>query len=74
MVTCNLLSASNAVHGQDAAQKVVTTQPTFRVRSDFAAKVNSDKGWAGALNENATIYADQPTARSGIGSCLPTAY
>jgi hypothetical protein len=38
----------------------VCQQPTFRVRSDFAAKLNSDKGWAGALNENATIYADQP--------------
>ncbi len=60
MVTCALLPASNAVHGQDPAQKGESKQPTFRVRSDFAAKLNSDKGWAGALNENATIYADQP--------------
>ncbi len=60
MVTCALLSASNAVDGQDPARKGVSKQPTFRVRSDFAAKLNSDKGWAGALNENATIYADRP--------------
>jgi hypothetical protein len=38
----------------------VSRQPTFRVRSDFAAGLNSDEGWAGAVNENATIYADQP--------------
>jgi hypothetical protein len=32
----------------------------FRVRSDFAATLNSEQGWAGALNENVTVYADQP--------------
>ena len=35
-------------------------QTNFRVRSDFAAGLNSDQGWAGALNEDATIHADQP--------------
>ena len=35
-------------------------KPGFRVRSDFAATLNSEQGWAGALNENVTVYADQP--------------
>ena len=35
-------------------------QPGFRIRSDFAAPLNAEQGWAGALNENVTVYADQP--------------
>jgi len=35
-------------------------QPGFRVRSDFEAELNSDQGWAGALNENVTVYTDEP--------------
>jgi hypothetical protein len=35
-------------------------QPGFRVRSEFTAPLNSDQGWAGALNENVTVYADEP--------------
>jgi hypothetical protein len=35
-------------------------QPGFRVRSAFDAPLNSDGGWAGALNENVTIWADEP--------------
>jgi hypothetical protein len=35
-------------------------QPAFRVRTDFTAALNSDQGWAGALNENATVFADRP--------------
>jgi hypothetical protein len=35
-------------------------QPGFRVRSDFAAPLNADWGWAGALNESVTIPADRP--------------
>ena len=35
-------------------------QPAFRIRSDFAAALNADQGWAGALNENVTIPADRP--------------
>jgi hypothetical protein len=35
-------------------------KPGFRIRSDFSAMLNSDQGWAGALNENMTIYADHP--------------
>jgi hypothetical protein len=36
------------------------SQPAFRVRTDFKAALNSDQGWAGALNENVTIPADRP--------------
>ena len=32
----------------------------FRVRSDFTAPLNSDQGWARALNENVTVNADRP--------------
>ncbi len=35
-------------------------QPGFRVRSDFSAGLNADQGWAGALNENVAVTADQP--------------
>mgnify|MGYP001829183767 CR=1 FL=1 len=35
-------------------------QPSFRVRSDFTAELNFDQGWAGALNENVTVFADEP--------------
>jgi len=35
-------------------------KPGFRVRSGFDAPLNSDEGWAGALNENVTVYTDQP--------------
>jgi hypothetical protein len=30
------------------------------VRSDFAAELNADRGWAGGLNENVTVRADHP--------------
>jgi hypothetical protein len=46
--------------GVSAAPVGVSGQPSFRVRSDFSAGLNADQGWAGALNENVTIYADQP--------------
>ncbi|MBB6600286.1 exo-alpha-sialidase [Luteimonas sp. MC1825] len=32
----------------------------FRVRADFEAALNADTGWAGALDERATVTADQP--------------
>ena len=35
-------------------------QPAFRVRSDFAAPLDANQGWADGLNEHATVYADQP--------------
>jgi hypothetical protein len=46
--------------GADAATVGAGGQTSFRVRSDFSAGLNSDQGWAGALNENVTIYADRP--------------
>lgn len=44
----------------DAAPVGGSGQPSFRVRADFAAPLNSDQGWAGAVNENVTIHADRP--------------
>jgi hypothetical protein len=45
----------------DSAPKIhPEAQVSFRVRSDFTAKLNADRGWAGALNENTTVYADYP--------------
>ncbi len=46
--------------GVDPEQVSEAGQSAFRVRSDFKAALNSDQGWAGALNENVAIYADQP--------------
>lgn len=46
--------------GTEPAQPATSGQPTFRVRSDFTAGLNSDSGWAGAPNENVAINADQP--------------
>ena len=42
------------------ARQIGSDNPGFRVRSNFAATLNSEQGWAGALNENVTVYADQP--------------
>jgi len=46
--------------GINSGQGGTVAQPGFRVRSDFAVPLNSDQGWAGALNENVTVQADQP--------------
>lgn len=35
-------------------------QTAFRVRTDFEAPLNADHGWAGDLNEPATVLADEP--------------
>jgi hypothetical protein len=47
-------------------------QPAFRVRSDFAAALNADQGWAGALNEKVTIPPTSPSAFAWKWSCRPT--
>lgn len=44
------------VFGQIAAAE----EPTFRIRSDFAAPLNADAGWAGDANEAVAVFADQP--------------
>ncbi len=51
------LLTGGAPEGRQAGE---SRQPSFRVRSDFAAPLNADRGWAGALNENVTIPADRP--------------
>ena len=43
-----------------AAKQVGSGTPGFRIRSDFAVTLNSEQGWAGELNENVTVLADQP--------------
>ena len=35
-------------------------QTAFRIRSGMSAGLNSDSGWAGALNENVTVFTDEP--------------
>ena len=45
---------------QRSAQSSSGAPSDFRVRADFTAPLNSDHGWAGALNENVTVQADRP--------------
>ena len=54
------LAALAGCSGSPAAQPTSGTSSAFRVRADFAAPLNSDQGWAGALNENVTVHADRP--------------
>src|SRR5699024_9976615 len=35
-------------------------QTAFRVRSDFVLELNTDRGWAGGLNEDVTVNVEQP--------------
>jgi hypothetical protein len=53
-VSLFLIAASSHAHAAAASK------PGFRVRSDVTAGLNADQGWAGALNENVTVFADQP--------------
>jgi hypothetical protein len=46
--------------GCGASSQGTTGQPAFRVRADFRAGLNSDQGWAGAVNQNVDIPADRP--------------
>jgi len=51
-VAATCLCGVSFAHGED--------RPGFRVRADLAAPLNSNAGWAGALNEDVAIIADQP--------------
>lgn len=51
VAACCLLGASLAEAGDRTG---------FRVRADDSAALNSDAGWAGALNEDVAIVADRP--------------
>lgn len=46
--------------GRDSAASRSAEGGAFRVRSDFAASLNADGGWAGAVNEGVTVAADRP--------------
>src|SRR5688500_2835795 len=52
--------AAWAAAGAVAAPPDGGAEASFRVRSDFAAGLNADQGWAGALDEDVTVYADRP--------------
>jgi hypothetical protein len=43
-----------------ASEKATARQTAFRVRTDFEAPLNADRGWASELNEPATVLADEP--------------
>lgn len=60
--------------GMDPGAAGNAGQNGFRVRSDLAAGLNTDAGWAGVINENAVVHADQPfrirfvvPAAAGVG-------
>jgi len=65
LVGC-LLSGCNAPDDSESSGAATTPLPptdrqtAFRVRSDPAAPLNSDQGWASEVNEVATVRADQP--------------
>ncbi|KPQ01970.1 MAG: hypothetical protein HLUCCO03_06065 [Marinobacter sp. HL-58] len=56
------ISGCNAPDSQMSAKDNATAnqQTAFRVRSDFAASLNADSGWAGKLNEDVTVKVDEP--------------
>lgn len=45
---------------QSIAKDETERQSAFRVRSNFDAALNATNGWAGDINEPATVLADQP--------------
>jgi hypothetical protein len=59
-----LVGGSSSLHASGSippdARADASAQPGFRVRSAFDAPLNSNEGWTGGLNENVTIYVDEP--------------
>ena len=56
-----LLLGSAAMAGcSDPTSEAPAQQTAFRVRADVEAGLNADAGWAGAVNENATVAVEQP--------------
>jgi hypothetical protein len=54
-------SSGSSLHASASTAPVgAGGQPGFRVRSAFDAPLNANEGWAGALNESVTIWADEP--------------
>ncbi|MBM3853519.1 MAG: hypothetical protein FJ399_10230 [Verrucomicrobia bacterium] len=58
IIVTSVMIAGGASRGAQLAG--VGGLPGFRVRSDFTAGLNANRGWAGALNENPSVNADQP--------------
>ena len=45
---------------ESPVQRVSDTQTAFRIRTDFEAGLNSDRGWAAAPDRSAAVTADRP--------------
>lgn len=60
---------ASTVSPNAGAQLDLSGPTAFRVRSDFSVGLNSNEGWAGALNERVAVYADRPfRVRFEVGS------
>ncbi len=53
-------SDSDPDQNEKASTIEADRQTAYRVRSDFDAPLNDDGGWAGDVNESATVLADEP--------------
>jgi hypothetical protein len=51
---------SDRVPPPGASTSAMDRQTAFRVRADFHAPLNEDRGWAAGTNESATVSADEP--------------
>ena len=54
------LSSAGCGSAERHAEDAIAQQTDFRVRADVDAGLNTDAGWAGAVNENATVAVEQP--------------
>lgn len=61
LAACDTSQQTPDAVGSDASGPAGTDRQTaFRLRSDFAADLNADTGWAAGLNETATVFTDEP--------------
>lgn len=59
-VACGGAGAPGGSAEADAGEGSALVQTSFRVRSDTAAPLNADHGWAGARDEPVRVAADRP--------------
>lgn len=58
---CGLLRAEGELAlSEDPDHTPADRQTAFRIRGDFSAGLNDDSGWASAVDQPATVTADQP--------------
>ena len=74
------LSSAGCGSAERHAEDAIAQQTAFCVQSDVDAGLNADAGWAGAVNENATVAVEQqyhdgmlstPGRRYGVVRQLP---